>query len=467
VFSNSALITKTASAYQLSMAVNGVTLSPGSTVAAGTVIQVTARMVDGAGNFVTNVTGGTVSWGTTGSGSSFSSGTSTVLNGVAVVNFTTGSTGHTITVTDTRYSPSITGSTTTGAGTAPTGYVVTTSNNAAGIGETITLTAQLVNGSTPLSYSGRTVNWSATTDGVAVTTNSDAALGTFSALTSTTNSSGVATISFTVSSQGYKLHTIKATDATSATPACSGSPCTGTSENIETGVALIGAPATVPANAQRDELTFAYPVHPVTLASRVRAGDLIIVSLNLSNSGGGDPSTASVTNAGWTIAQRTNNIATQLSMIVLYRVATGSETGNLTINISNSQRVGGAMMIYRNVDTSSPFHGATVTNQTTPQTGTAPFSMTAAATTTPNHQFSRVLMFFENGASGSNRITLPSGTAMLYRYDGSNQSGGQYTVIAGAQTHQNAAAATVPAATATNTYPAGFIATQFILKYKP
>ena len=79
-------------------------------------------------------------------------------------------------------------------------WVVTPSSTTPSPGSTITITAQLADAiGTAIPGSGIVVSWSSTNG------------GTFSGLTSTTNASGVATISFTVSGTLGTVHTVTAT----------------------------------------------------------------------------------------------------------------------------------------------------------------------------------------------------------------------------------------------------------------
>ena len=91
------------------------------------------------------------------------------------------------------------------------GYVVTASNYAPGSGDTIAITAQLVDAA----------NHSVHTSGLTVTWSKSDAGGSFSAATSDTDANGVATVNLTV--PGGVTLTVTATD---------GGALTGTSPNI-------------------------------------------------------------------------------------------------------------------------------------------------------------------------------------------------------------------------------------------
>jgi hypothetical protein len=92
-------------------------------------------------------------------------------------------------------------------------FLVTSSNYAPVPGAAVTITAQLANSAgTAVSTSGLVVTWSSTNG------------GSFSAATSTTNASGIATVTFTVSTTNGTVHTVTATSGA----------FTGTSANITT-----------------------------------------------------------------------------------------------------------------------------------------------------------------------------------------------------------------------------------------
>ncbi|HEU4457441.1 MAG TPA: Ig-like domain-containing protein [Longimicrobium sp.] len=94
-------------------------------------------------------------------------------------------------------------------------FIVTSSSYNPAPGGTVTISAQVADAaSNPLPQAGRTVTWSSTGAG-----------GSFASPTSTTNGSGVATVSFTVSAAAGTIHTVTATEGA----------LTGTSAPIKTG----------------------------------------------------------------------------------------------------------------------------------------------------------------------------------------------------------------------------------------
>jgi len=111
-------------------------------------------------------------------------------------------------------------------------YVVTSSNYTPLPGSTVTITAQLAdsaNNAVPVS--GIVVTWSKTGTG-----------GTFSAATSTTNASGIATVTFTVNNATGTVHTVTA----------SGGGFTGTSPNIT----VTGPAAVITLTRSRGMITY-------------------------------------------------------------------------------------------------------------------------------------------------------------------------------------------------------------------
>lgn len=153
--------------------------------------------------------GRVITWSKTGTGGSFGSGTSTTDgSGSATVSFTVGAAGvtHTVTATDaagkTGTSPPIGVNLTLVA----TDYAVTSSDYAPLSLHSVTITAQLRDQlGNPFAAAGRVVTWSKTGTG-----------GSFSAPTSLTNSSGVATVTFTVGAFGV-THAVTGTDAAGKT----------------------------------------------------------------------------------------------------------------------------------------------------------------------------------------------------------------------------------------------------------
>jgi adhesin/invasin len=189
------------------------------TPTAGTAVTITAQLADVNNNPVATA-GSVVAWSSTGGGS-FSSGTSTTNgSGVATVSFTTSVAQNPHTVTATTGSVTGTSLTITPSSGVPTNYVVSPATASPAAGSSILITAQLRDGNNnPVSLAGETVTWTKSSPD-----------GAFSGATSTTNGSGVATITLTT-------HTVSGT-ATTVT-ATSAGPVSGTSATITT---VAGAP---------------------------------------------------------------------------------------------------------------------------------------------------------------------------------------------------------------------------------
>ena len=172
---------------------------------AGNSVTITAQLADANGNAV-STSGLTVNWSKTGAGGSLGSPSSTTNgSGVATVSFTTSTvagTAHTVTGDDgTRNGTTSAITTVPGAATQ---YLVGSSSYGPVAGNSVTITAQLAdtNGNA-VSTSGLTVNWSKTGAG-----------GSLGSPSSTTNGSGVATVSFTTSTVAGTAHTVTGDDGT-------------------------------------------------------------------------------------------------------------------------------------------------------------------------------------------------------------------------------------------------------------
>jgi hypothetical protein len=177
-----------------------------STAVAGSDVSISAQLKNMNGNNV-NLSGITVTWSKTGGGS-FSAATSTTdASGVATVTFTTGTAAginQTVTAT-TNPTTGTSGNIAITAGPAAK-YKVTSSSGTASPGTSVTITAQLVDANNnAVSTQGVVVNW---------TSNNG---GSFSAASSATNASGVATISFTVGANLGTTYMVTATDTNNMT----------------------------------------------------------------------------------------------------------------------------------------------------------------------------------------------------------------------------------------------------------
>ncbi|PYK58642.1 MAG: hypothetical protein DME43_10880, partial [Verrucomicrobia bacterium] len=227
-----------------------VVTSSDSNPVAGTAVTITAQLAD-AGGLPVPIAGKVVTWSKTGSGGSFSSGTSTTnTNGIATVSFTTGTTAGTVyTVTATDNS-------------SPTNFTGTSGNITTKAGAASKL---LLSGSTVDLAAGATRQLTATIEDAnnnLVTSGSDSALsiifaktggtGTVTGLGSATASAGVATLTVTGNQAGSITITASATGSGGALAAGTGNPIT---FNIVTGaaskIALSGSTANLTAGTTR------------------------------------------------------------------------------------------------------------------------------------------------------------------------------------------------------------------------
>ena len=185
-----------------------VTSNNSSPVAGGTV-TITAQLADSSNNPV-NTAGKIVTWSKTGTGGSFGSPTSTTnASGIATVTFTVGTTAgtvHTVTGTDNDVLTGTSGNITV-TNTTASKYLVTSSSYGPVAGAGVTITAQLADQyNNSVATASKTVTWSKTGTG-----------GSFASATSTTNSSGIATVVFTTNTTTGTVHTVTGTDNTSLT----------------------------------------------------------------------------------------------------------------------------------------------------------------------------------------------------------------------------------------------------------
>lgn len=180
-----------------------VAVRPNLQPVAGAAVTVSARLADANGNTVPTA-GNVVTWSSTGGGA-FSSATSTTdATGVASVTFTTSSTATTHTVTATTGSVTGTSQAITPTAGAATHYAVTPSSTAPAAGSGVVVSAQLRDANAnAVRLAGQTVTWS----------KSDAN-GAFSAATSATDASGVATVTLTTHTTAGTSTTVTATTGT-------------------------------------------------------------------------------------------------------------------------------------------------------------------------------------------------------------------------------------------------------------
>jgi len=174
---------------------------------AGSNVVITAQLTDQYNNNVTTANK-TITWSKTGAGGTFNPAISTTaVTGKATTTFTTSSatgTIYTLTATDGNGLNGTSSNITTSSGLAAK-YIVTTSNDNPAAGSSIIITAQLADSSGfPKSGSGKVITWEKMGNG-----------GSFSVPTSTTNSSGTATVTFTVSQLSGTVNIVTVTDNSS------------------------------------------------------------------------------------------------------------------------------------------------------------------------------------------------------------------------------------------------------------
>ena len=318
-----------------------VVTSSSSSPVSGAAVTITAQLADANNNSVSTASL-VVTWSKTGSGGTFGSPTSTTNgSGIATISFTTGTTAgtvHTVTGTDTSTFTGTTSSITSVAGTA-TKYIVTSNSYSPAAELAVSITAQLADANNnSVGTSGRVVTWSHTGSG-----------GSFANPTSTTNSSGIASISFTTSVTAGTIYTITGTDT---------GALTGTSPNI-TSIAGTGTRYLVSASNFSPVAGAAVTItaqladngnNPVTTAS-------LVVTWSSTN-GGSFASPTSTTDAGGvaTISFTTNTTAGTV------HVVTGTDGNAVTGSSANvTTTVGAAAKYVVTSGSSGPVAGAAVT----------------------------------------------------------------------------------------------------------
>ena len=204
-------------------------------------------------------------------------------------------------------------------------FLVTSSNYAPVPGAAVTITAQLANpAGAAVSTSGLVVTWSSTGG------------GSFSAATSTTNASGIATVSFTVSTTNGTVHTVTATSGA----------VTGTSANITTSA----FPATISLTRSRGMITY---------------GESVTFSVQFGTGGGNRAFVLEYTSVGvpWTTIA---NLITNASGSASFTYAP-TRTGYVRARFAGTADLGAATStvyivgVRQTVTTLSPHHAGTRT----------------------------------------------------------------------------------------------------------
>ena len=341
---------------------------------AGSAVTITAQLADVNNNPV-STSGLTVTWSKTGAGGSFATGTSTTNgSGVATVSFTTSTTAgtvHTVTGNDGSHNGTSSNITTVPAG--PTQYLVTSSSYSPVAGAAVTITAQLADAnSNPVTTAGLTVTWSKTGAG-----------GSFATGTSTTNASGIATVSFTTSTTAGTVHTVTGDDGSHS----------GTSSNITT---VPGAATTLTVNGTPASVT-AGTTGSVTVTAKDANGNVAtgytgIVHFTATDGAASLPSNYTFTGGDAGVHTFTN----------LYTLKTaGSQTLTATDTVTGSINGTSAGI------TVNPAAAATLTVNGTPASVTA--GTTASVTVTAKDAFGNVA----TGYTGIAHFTSTDGAASL------------------------------------------------------
>ena len=245
------------------------------------------HIVDDQGNTVTEANFPvtlTVSSGATVIGSS----TVSAVNGIAVFSSAglTGPAGtYTLTYTATlAVGPRTVSQSITLAPGAAARYIVTSSASSATVGTPVTINAQLVDANdSPISAAGRIVNWSAS-----------GANGSFSAPTSSTNASGLATVTYTVDTVDGRTATITATDNNSISGSTTVSTLTGSAAKLAFNVQPSAAgwrtvirPSVIVTVQDRYSNTVASGATPVTLSIGANPGGATLSGGESTPSAGG------------------------------------------------------------------------------------------------------------------------------------------------------------------------------------
>ncbi len=177
---------------------------------AGDPVFVSAQLADAFSNPVSTF-GKVVTWSKTGAGGAFTLPTSiTNASGIATGTFTTSTTSGVVYVLTGTDTDGFTGSTTNVTSTfgATANYAVTSDNYAPNTGATVNISAQ-----------ARDTNGNfVTTAGVVVTWSKTGSGGSFGSPTSATNGSGIATVTFTVSTATYTVTGTDTNGKTGTTP---------------------------------------------------------------------------------------------------------------------------------------------------------------------------------------------------------------------------------------------------------
>lgn len=145
--------------------------------------------------------------------------------------------------------------------------------------------------------------------------------------------------------------------------------------------------------------------YSVTLPSGVQVGDFMLFE------GANNPGTGGSGANGWTYL--TSNITTNdsIGFSLWYRIATSADVGGSTVytwTVTGSSRVGGAITVFRGVDTNNP-----VITFSTQANSTASTSRTAPSVT-PGVSESTIVAFFATANGSTDTPSTPTGTTPIY-----------------------------------------------------
>lgn len=346
-----------------------------------TQITITAQAKD-VNNVNVAEAGRTITWSKSGAGGSFASPTSVTNSaGIATVGFTVGAGGvtHTVTATDGDAKTGTSSPILVQAGAPPPPvvdhYAVSASNLAPTELSTIAITAQAKDANNVnVAEAGRTVTWSKSGAG-----------GSFSAPTSITNASGIASVNFTVGAGGV-THTVTATD---------GSAKTGTSSPI-----LVQASAPPPPTVDHYAVTpsTVSPLTGTVVTMTAQAKD--VNNVNVAEAG--RLVTWSKTGSGGFFSQATS--LTNASGIATVNFTVGAAGVTYVITATDSSaKTGKSPPIV--VQTPAPVidHYAVSASTSTPQPGSV-VTITAQAKDASNNnvlEANRTITWSKSGSGGS------------------------------------------------------------------
>ena len=379
--------------------------------AAGSNITITAQLSD-ANNNAVNTAGLTVTWSKSNGNGSFATPTSnTNGSGIATVVFTTHTVAGTATTVTGTDGGSLTGTSatiTTAAGTA-TKYIVNSTNSSPVAGSSVTITAQLADANNnAVSTAGLTVNWSKSN-----------ANGSFASATSTTNSSGIATVVFTTHTVAGTSTTVTATD---------GSSLIGTTATITT---VVGNATQIAVNTGNNQnaIAGASVTPPSVIVKDLSNNPVSGVSVTFAVATGGGSATglAATTDAGgvatigsWTLGTTAGiNTLTATSAgfsgspVTFTAIGTAGTATQIVVNAGNNQSAivgtaaGTAPSVTVKDANNNPVNGVSVTFAVTAGGG----SIANTATQTTNASGIAGAGTWTLGAApGTNTLTATSGS---------------------------------------------------------